>query len=219
MAKIINWSFSVIKDFETCPKKYYEEKVIKRYPFVQNDAARYGDEVHKAIEKYIKDGKPLGEHKRFKKVVDTILAKPGEFLPEQKMALTPEKKPVSWFGKGVWVRGMSDLTVIRDKYTLVLDWKTGSAKYPDPGQLEVMALLTWRLYPEVDKIKAALVFLLHNKMFTEEFTREDEERLWAKWHKKVERLEKAHHAKSFPPKQNGLCRKWCPVEHCEFNGD
>lgn len=220
MTKIVNWSFSVIKDFETCPRKYYEEKVLKTYPFVQNEAARYGNEVHKALENYVKHDADLGEHRQFQKYVDVLKNMPGEKLTEHKMVLTPEKEPTTWFGKRVWVRGQSDLTILHGSTAWVTDYKTGSDKYPDIEQLEVMALLTWRLFPNVEKVKGALVFLVKNNMVKASFTRaEDEDRLWEKWEAKVKRLEKAHESKKFPPKQNGLCRNWCPVQHCEFNGD
>lgn len=220
MASAPAWSFSAIKVFETCPRKYHAEKVEKLYPFEETEHTRYGNEVHKAAELYIRDGKPLGPHSKFKPVLDTLNAMPGEKHCEEKMALTREREPTKYFGKDVWLRGASDLTIIDGPVAKVVDYKTGSAKYPDKDQLELMALMTWEYYPEVEKVKGALVFLLHDVVPKETYTREKHyDKLWKKWEGKYEILARAHEEDAWPPKPNGLCRQWCPVEHCEFNGN
>ena len=57
--KIPAWSYSSLKLFETCPRKYQAEKVTKEVPFEQGEAALYGEQCHKAAEEYIRDGKPI----------------------------------------------------------------------------------------------------------------------------------------------------------------
>jgi hypothetical protein len=48
------WSFSSIKTFDQCPKKYYHIKVAKDYEEDFNtEAILYGNEFHKAAEEYI----------------------------------------------------------------------------------------------------------------------------------------------------------------------
>ena len=48
------WSFSSLKTFEQCPKKYYHLKVAKDYEENFNtEAMRYGNEYHKAAEDYV----------------------------------------------------------------------------------------------------------------------------------------------------------------------
>ena len=57
--KIPPWSYSALKTYETCPRKYQAEKVTKEVPFTQTDATIYGTELHLAAEEYIRDGKPI----------------------------------------------------------------------------------------------------------------------------------------------------------------
>jgi len=213
------WSFSSIKTFETCPRKYHAEKVEKLYPFQETEHTIYGKEVHKVAEEYIRDGKeiPTG-HLRFKPALDSLNKIPGEKLCELEMALTIDKKPTKFLAKDVWVRGIADLVILDGKKAWIVDYKTGSAKYPDKGQLELMALMVFEHYPEVTEVKAALVFLLHDVVIKAAYDRQDQPFLWGKWEKKAGLLQAAFDNDNWPANPNGLCRKWCPVKHCEFCG-
>ena len=55
------WSFSSLKEYINCPKKYYEVRVAKNYVFKDTDATIYGKEVHKALEDYVRDGVELAK--------------------------------------------------------------------------------------------------------------------------------------------------------------
>ena len=55
----VKWSHSALKDYEGCPRRYHEVKVLKNYPFTDTQATLYGKEYHEAAELYIRDGKPL----------------------------------------------------------------------------------------------------------------------------------------------------------------
>jgi ATP-dependent helicase/DNAse subunit B len=49
------WSFSSIKTFDQCPKKYYHTKVLKDYKEDFNtEAILYGNEFHEAAELYVR---------------------------------------------------------------------------------------------------------------------------------------------------------------------
>jgi len=90
------WSHSSLKDFEGCQRRYHEVKVLKKYPFQETEATRYGNQVHKAIEDYIRDKKPIPpEYAQFQPVVDAMLGKPGRALAEYEMALTVDLRPTS----------------------------------------------------------------------------------------------------------------------------
>ena len=54
-----NWSYSSIKTFQQCPKKYYHLKIAKDVKDEGSEATIYGQELHKAAEDFIKEGKPL----------------------------------------------------------------------------------------------------------------------------------------------------------------
>jgi hypothetical protein len=213
------WSFSSIKTFDTCPRKYHAEKVEKLYPFEETEHTIYGKEVHKVAEEYIRDGKDIPKgHLQFKAALDSLNKMQGEKLCELEMALTADKKPTKFLAKDVWVRGIADLIILNGEKARVVDYKTGSAKYPDKGQLELMALMVFEHYPEVQSVKAALVFLVHDVVVMSEYKRDDMPDLWAKWDEKAGLLQAAFDNDNWPPKPNGLCRKWCPVKHCEYSG-
>jgi len=67
------WSYSALKDYENCPKKYYEIRVVQNYTVIPSEKMIYGTEVHKALEEYVKDGKELAvNYLRFKPAVDSL---------------------------------------------------------------------------------------------------------------------------------------------------
>ena len=72
------WSFSSLKEFQNCPKKYYEIRVAKNYVSGDTEATIYGKEVHKALEDYVRDGKELAEnYLRYKDAADALIGIPG----------------------------------------------------------------------------------------------------------------------------------------------
>jgi len=214
-----SWSFSALKTFETCPRKYHAEKVLKLYPFEETEQSRYGTQVHLAAEKYIQYGTPLpAGMEQFKPALDALNKIPGEKKVELKMALTVDRQVTDFRAKDAWVRGIADLVIIDGDKARVVDYKTGSAKYPDKKQLELMALMVFDHFPEVQTVKAALAFLLHDVVVKGEYTRDQSDELWEKWISRTDILEGSFEHDNWPPNPNGLCRKWCPVEHCEFNG-
>lgn len=214
-----SWSFSALKTFETCPRKYHAEKVLKLYPFEETEQTIYGNKVHLAAEEYIRDGKPLPKGmEQFKPALDALNKIPGDKHCELKMALTADRKVADFRAKDVWVRGIADLVIVNGDKARVVDYKTGSAKYPDKKQLELMALMVFEHFPEVTKVKAALAFLLHDVVVKGDYTRDEADKLWEKWVQRTDILDRAFEHDNWPPNPNGLCRKWCPVESCEFNG-
>lgn len=158
------WSFSRIKAFETCPKQFYHVNVLKQFPFEETEAMRYGTEFHKAAEDFIRDGTPVpGRFDFALPALEALAAKPGEKLCEQKLGLTAELEPCGFFDKGVWFRGIVDLLIIDGDEATIVDYKTGkSARYAEKGQLELMALSVFRHFPQVQKIRAGLIFVIAN---------------------------------------------------------
>jgi PD-(D/E)XK nuclease superfamily len=212
---MIKWSFSSLKDFINCPKQYHEVKILQNFSKSVTTQMQYGTEVHKALEDYTRDGTPLVKnYERFRPMMDQLLSIPGTRHPELKMALDFHRKPVSFDGD-YWVRGIVDLLIVDNKNAFIVDYKTGSAKYPDPKQLKLMALMTFAHFPEVMSIKAGLLFVLHDVFVTEEYTRDDIPELWDAFLPTTTRLQVAVESGNFPPNPTPLCG-WCPVTSCEF---
>ena len=217
--RIIRWSHSALKDYEGCARRYYEVKVLNKYPFQETDATRYGVEVHKAIEDYIKDGTPIpAAYAQFQPTVDALLKKPGRKLAEHEMALTKTLQPCDWKAKEVWVRGIADILIVNDDNLTawVGDWKTGSNKYPDQDQLVLMSLMVFAHFPHIRKVNSALLFIVKNSMVKMQMLREQAEAAWWKYRERTARLEASYANNVWHPTPTPLCR-WCQVTGCEFN--
>lgn len=214
---MIQWSYSSLKDYLTCPKQYYEVKVAQNYVKRETEQMLYGKEVHKALEDYVRDGTQLAKnYERFKPVLDALLEIPGVRYPEYEMALKPDRTPCDFHDTGRWVRGIADLVIVDGELAYVLDYKTGSNRYPDPKQLKLMALMLFAHFPEVQHVKAGLLFVMHGTFLNEEYTRKDSEKMWHVFLPDLERLQVSYDNAIWPTKPSGLCG-WCPVESCNFH--
>lgn len=213
------WSYSALKKFETCNRQYHETTVLKNYPFVQNEQALYGDAVHKAAEKYVTDKTPFPEQFAFMQpIVDALLSKPGAKIAERNMALNAKLEPCRWMAKDVWVRGKADLLILDEATAWVVDYKTGSDKYVDKDQLDLMSVMVMEHYPEINKVHSALAFVVKNNFITHKRFRKDKDALWWEYRNRVAKIDAAHASGVWNPTQSGLCRKYCEVLSCEFNG-
>ena len=161
------WSFSSLKTFDQCPKKYYHLRVAKDYK--ESDSAAM----------------------------------------------------CGFFDEGVWWRGVSDLTIINKKTGVakVIDYKTGkSAKYADKGQLELMAMATFKHFPDIKTVKGGLLFVVCNAFIKDTYTIEQESELWKKWLMEYGKLEASYDTEVWNPRPSGLCRAHCVVTECPHNG-
>ena len=215
----VKWSHSALKDYEGCPRRYHEVKVLKQYPFPETEAIRYGKELHSAAEFYIKDDKPLPPQFEFvKDMLDALKAKPGRKLCEHEMGVTADLRPCGFMAEDVWVRGIADLLIIDDDNLTarVVDYKTGNNKYPDREQLRLMALMVFVHFPHIRKVSGGLLFVVKNDLVKASFLRGEAEEYWWDYRTRVARIEKAHETGVWNPKPTPLCG-WCVVKTCEYN--
>ena len=211
------WSFSSLKEYINCPKKYQEVRILKNYKFIDTPQTIYGKEVHEALELYVRDGKPLAKnYMRFKKMVDALIAIPGVKYPEYKMALTKKMEQCDFDDENRWVRGIADLVIVDGDQAYIIDYKTGSNKYPDPKQLRLMALMAFVCFPKVNKIKAGLLFCMKNSFVQESYTREDIHKSWKSFQTPLDRLTNSYTFNTWTPNPTPLCG-WCPVETCSHH--
>jgi len=214
------YSYTSLKEYQQCPRKYYENKVLKKWPFIETDATMYGKEVHKALEDYVGKGVDLGKHSRFKGLADSITRIKGEKLVEFKMSLDYSLQPCDYFHQDVYLRGIADVIVLdREKgRAYIVDYKTGGAKYPDKEQLELMALMVFRYFPEITHIKAALLFVVHDVTITAEYHKKDTKPKWVSWVAKINEIETARENDVWNEKNGPLCG-WCNCEGCPHWSD
>jgi hypothetical protein len=142
------WSFSGLKDFEQCGRKFHEVKVLKRYPKMDNAANLYGTALHKQAENYILHHTPLDKDFKFlQPILESLKAMPGD-----------------------------------------------------------------------KSVSGGLLFVLKGTLSKHRITRAQIEQAWWRWRERVAKLEAAHTTGVWNPKQSGLCKKYCPVTTCEFQG-
>ncbi len=218
------WSFSSIKTFLQCPKKYYHLKVKKDYKEdFSTEAILYGNEFHKAAEDYMNNAVDTLDP-RFEYAAETLTklkAMPGQKLCEHKMGLTSNLEPCGFYDNNVWYRGIADLIILDTERGVakIFDYKTGkSAKYADKGQLELMALCVFKHFPEIQTVKAGLLFVVCNALIREDYTVNNTAELWSKWGQEYGSLERAYENDVWNPRPTGLCRAHCVVLECPHNG-
>lgn len=216
------WSYSSLSLFQQCPRKYYHLRVAKDISDPPSEQMRYGLMVHEAAERYVRDDTPLPPAFEFMRAaLDKLKSfKPegGQILCEHKMGLTKDLEPCDFFAKDVWWRGIADLLVIAGKMCRTIDYKTGKSQYADLKQLELLALSVFKHFPQVEVVKAGLLFVVHPALIKATYLREEEEARWKKWQEGVTQLDEAYASNVWNPKQNFTCKAWCPVRECSHNG-
>lgn len=219
MAKEWAWSYSRKKNFDTCPKRHHEVDVLKNYVEV-SEQLTWGNAVHKALADACTGKAPLpATMKSYQARVDEIASPslPGRVVVEQKYAITRDFKPTSYFAPDVWYRGICDVARINGPVAIARDWKTGKVKH-DSIQLMLMATCLFVHIPELRRIKTEFVWLQEDCVTPELWDRRTIMQQWTAILPEIVAMEQAYKTLSFPPKPGKLCRRWCPVTSCPYNG-
>jgi len=218
----MGWSYSSLKTFQQCPKKYYHLKIAK--DIVQEDTVHtiYGKEVHKAAEDYIKEGKPVPE--KYSYIVETLDALnniPGEKYCEIELGIkkTVEGRyiPCDFDDKNHWWHGIADLLIVNGDEAYLVDYKTSkNAKYADTKQLDYMASAVFLRFPKVQVIKSALIFVVSKEFVKKEHTSMFKLAYLQSVEPDLKRLDVAIQTGVWNPVSGPLCG-WCPVKSCVHN--
>ena len=216
-ASALTWSFSALKTFQQCARRYDHQYIKKDVKDSGNEATIYGTVVHEDIENHLNGVAPLpAHHAKFLPAVQKVEQMEGDRYVEHKMALDFNLRPCDFDSPDRFVRGIADVLIVNGQNARVIDWKTGaSSRYADPKQLELMALMVFRHFPKVDKVRGGLVFLVVDQLVQATYFKKDQKQLWKKWIQDVQRIEIAKKNNTFTPSPSGLCG-YCPVDGCEF---
>jgi hypothetical protein len=207
-------SFSSLNYFSQCQHRYNEVKILKRFKDAPFAASIEGTDAHKAFEDHIKDGVPLPDWcAKHAPVLEVVAEMRGTKYVELKMAVDVQGNACSYWDKNAAIRGAADLVVIDGTHASVGDWKFGKVK-TDVAQLDVMALMVFKRFPQVETISGVLVFVNYDQTVTARYTADQTIPLWQTWVGKMSRVAKAIRETDFPMNPSGLCRGWCPVESC-----
>lgn len=214
MAEAFAWSYSALKNFETCPKRHYHIAVAKDVVEPESSALREGNELHAAFDARLRAKKPLPLPMAvYEPTLAKVEAAPGDTFTEMKLAITSDFRPTAFFASNAWMRCVVDCAKVDGQDARIFDWKTGKPK-EDATQLAIMAAAIFAHQPQVQRVKAGLVFVGYSEVIMEGYTREGMVEIWAELLPRVKKLEHALTGSSFPAKPSGLCRRYCPISIC-----
>lgn len=213
------WSYSSVKTFAQCPKKYYHLKIAKDIVDSGSTATLYGEELHKAAEEYIGVGTAINPKFSFaKELLDKLKSIPGGKYCELKLGVkkTPTGyEPCSFSDIDAWWRGIADLVVVQDDLAFSIDYKTSkNAKYADTKQLDLIAAALFVHFPKIKKIKSALAFVVSKEFVHKEHHAELRDSYFNVFDSELIRLTVAKNTGVWNASSGPLCG-FCPVHHCE----
>lgn len=216
---IIAWSHSALETFEQCPKKFYHLKIKKDFKESFNAEADDGKAAHKSFEDRLLHGKKLPLHlMHHEPMLKKIKDAPGDHFGEQRLALNSDFQPTGFFDADVYGRSIVDYMIVHEDTCLIFDWKFGKMK-PDDKQLRLFIGFASVFFPEVTRFVASY-YWAKDKKFTRMLAMRDQlnREVWHGVSERVGALELAVKTSDFPPIQNGLCKHYCPIKTCQYNG-
>lgn len=217
----VQWSYSSLKTFQQCPKKYYHLKIAKDVENEGGEAANYGKIVHKAAEDYIRDGTPMPPQFSYMvPILDALKKIPGKKYCEIELGIAKKDGKFvacKFDAPNYWWHGIADLLIVDGGVAWLVDYKTSkNAKYADTKQLDLLAAATFLHFPEVLEIKSALAFVVSNEFVRKEHDRVMRHKYLDAMKPELDRLEAAVENKVWNPISGPLC-KFCPVKTCVHN--
>ena len=216
--KLPTWSYSSLKTFQQCPKKYYHIKVAKDVVDRPHVSALYGSAVHKAAEDHVLSGTPIPEkYKYMVPILESLKQIPGTRYPEMKLGLTEDLQACDFDAPEAWWHGIVDLLIVDGDKAHMVDYKTSkSARYADTLQLDLMAVAVFAKFPDLTIVKSALLFVVSNEFVKKKHELSKKEMYVAQVRADLDRLKAAFETGVWNPKTGPLCR-FCPVLKCEHN--
>ena len=212
------WSFSALKTFEQCPKKYFHLKIAKDITDTAGEEAAYGTQVHEAAEFFVRDGVPIPEKFSYMRpIMDLLMSKDGIKHTEIELSLRKDGRRFEvcdFNDRDAWYRGIADLLIETAPTAWLVDYKTGkSARYADLRQLDLMAGAIFMKFPDVQTVKSALAFVVSGEFLHKTHKRENLTEYLSVFDETLDRLDAARESGVWNPKSSGLCG-WCPVTTC-----
>lgn len=222
------WSFSVLKNFETCPYRVYLSKVDK-CPEPSSEAADRGTEIHDIAENYIRgEGSDTipSELKKlegaYARLREQFAENPERFELEQNWGFTATWQQTGFFDKDVWARQKLDVFYRAGDSARIIDHKTGrkfgnELKHSDQGLQ--YAVGAFKRYPELKFIEVDFYYTDQGQTMPKQYSRDKamvflpriEQRAFALTNATREQLSRPlpsiNNCKFCPHAQTGNC-KW-----------
>ncbi len=209
-------SYTNLRDFEQCPRKYEAKYILKNVPKEKSEVMDWGNKVHKAFEDNINTAKPfpagMEKYAQF-----TAFPQGFKVVGEKSVAMKANGEATDFWDKEVWLRGKIDITIMSETadYAAALwDVKTGKRR-EDPLELEIQGLLLQARYPKLTRITGHYIWLQDMELGKQHDLSDTAGTF--RWVKDTYDAIGHQLAMGFmPPRQGPLCG-WCPVKSCEFH--
>ncbi len=215
-----SWSYSSLKTFQQCPRKYYHLKVAKDIVDRPHEAALYGSAVHTAAEVHVRDGEPIpAKFAYIAPTLEALMKIEGEKHCEIKLGLTENLEPCEFEDPAHWWHGIVDLLIVNEATGVahMVDYKTSkNARYADTKQLDYMAAAVFAKFPKIKTIKSALLFVVSNEFVKKKHFAENKTDYIKSALPDLNRLKAALENGVWNPVTGPLCG-FCPVRSCEHN--
>ena len=217
--KAFAWSFSKLKNFETCPKRHFHVDIAKDAKEESTETLLWGNSVHEALAKRVGHGTPLpAPMAEFEPLAARMVRLPGRVMVEQKFAINQDFGPCEYFSKDTWFRSVADVMAINEPVAYAGDYKTGKV-VEDSVQLAMLGVCIFAHFPGVKAIRTEYLWLKDDAVTRCDIKRSDIPNILSGVMPRVQLLKKATDEVLFPPKPGGLCKKYCPVKQCPHWGE
>ena len=130
------------------------------------------------------------------------------------MGLDANLQPCDFMASDVWLRGVSDLSIVGKSVASVWDYKTGKQR-SDNSQLKIMTAMTFEHFG-VERVEARFLWLQNKKQSGIAVNRSELPQVWEELLARAKRIERAHETGVFQPIPSWACR-YCPVTTCRYN--
>lgn len=213
---ISSWSYSRLKNYETCPYQAYLRYGERRPEpaTIDRTNAERGIAIHTEAESFIKDAnaplpKSIAKNAAVMEEVKAAFAE-GRASVEEEWAFTVEWEPTGWMASNAWLRIKLDAYVKDEVVGTAFDWKSGRKfgnEIPHAQQGQLYMLGCFVRDPELEVVKTRFVYVDHGVEVQREYTRDQVPKLLAYW---TERGSKMTNALTFPAKPNKINCRYCP---------
>jgi hypothetical protein len=192
----------------------------KKFVDDKGEMLAWGDEVHKAMAGALSAGRALPiTMQRYQPWIDLLDKQTGsgKCRTEMKLSFDRNFKACGYFDGQCWFRGVADVLILRPPVAVAIDWKTGKILV-DSQQLGLMAQCVFANYPDIDTVATSFIWLGQDTQTPEVYRRPDMTKLWSEMMPRVQAMEEAYKSGVYHPIPSGLCKRFCPVETCQYHG-
>lgn len=212
--KNVKWSVPQLEAFSTCPLQYYRTRVACDVEPVATEAAQSSQDFIESFSRALLDGKVPKKVERFAPFIEMLRGLPGVASINTTLSVDEHLKPCTL--DKAWVKSKVNYIKSTPTHALLFSWRMGAREPSDA--LKLSAALYFCLNQGCVSLQVQTVWFRARKIDREQFTRADLPKLLATFVPTYQRYRTAYETNEWKPQPCGLCRKYCNVKDCKYNG-